>query len=101
MRGAISEGSVIPIESLEIEDLTILQRMVALIQRGQKGITLEFHNAADRHQFTGGFVEEGCIPESSSEAFKLEQDLSAEGHNVSRRDYGTYYITYFLEAKRG
>tara|TARA_Y100000310_G_scaffold345532_1_gene466146 strand:- start:10860 stop:11165 length:306 start_codon:yes stop_codon:yes gene_type:complete len=101
MRGAISNGSKISIESLEVEDFTILQRMIAMIQKGQKGITLEFHNAADRHEFTGGFIEEGCLPQSSSDAFKLEQDLAAEGHSVSRRDFGTYYITYFIEAKRG
>lgn len=101
MRGGINNSSIISIESLEVEDLTILQRMIAMLQKGQKGITLEFHNAADRHQFTGGFIEEGKLPDSSSDAFKLEQDLLAEGHNVSRRDYGTYYITYFLEAKRG
>jgi hypothetical protein len=94
MRGAILPNAVVKVSSLEIEDITIIQRVVQLLEEGHNNVTIEFHNVQDRKDFTNGFVEEDNPPIGDSEAHDFELELEAHGFAISGRDYGSYYITY-------
>jgi hypothetical protein len=94
MRGAILPNTVIKVSSLEIEDVTMVQRVVGKLEKGHESVTLEFHNVQDRKDFTNGFVEKYKPPNSDSDAHNFELELEAQGYTIKDRDYGSYYVTY-------